>query len=293
MVFVPVIKNGLCGGEILLLRPNLLEGELEYNHKIDYLMCKWLVPPRKNHREFRLRDVFYEKTKAKTNDEMRIIAFKSAFLFLCENKVGEAVEILRPFANINFAQALTTFDETNGKRVDFNLLAYLLSRSTLPFPYVILYYNSLRVKGKLCPLILRKDQAERIIRLLREREFHAAQEIYKICLCDSERHLIKKRPYSLEEISAIIKSTEEKLKVYKIAEVHLFGSYARDEASQYSDLDIVVVTRRTVVDNDYLFGLQSVLEGVLKIPLDLHLFQNRIDYSNFDKKMRDDMVKIL
>jgi predicted nucleotidyltransferase len=100
-------------------------------------------------------------------------------------------------------------------------------------------------------------------------------------------------PYCREEIFGIIKSIKEKLEAFKIVEVQVFGSYARDEANAYSDLDIVVVTRQSVIDSDYLFNLQIVLEEALKIPLDLHLFQNQIDYSGFDRKMCADMVKIL
>lgn len=293
LVFISIAKNGLCGGEILLLRPFLLGNKMEYNHKIDYLMCKWLVPPRRNHREFRLRAVFCEKIKAKTKDEIRIRVFKSVFILLCANKIEEAVAKIQLFVKVNFGQVKTVFDETNQKKPDYNLFAYLLLKKALPFPYVVLYFNSLRVKRKLCPIIFRKDQIEKIIMFAKNGDWDAANETYRICLKASERYLIKIIPYRREEIFGIIKSIKEKLEAFKIVEVQVFGSYARDEANAYSDLDIVVVTRQSVIDSDYLFNLQIVLEEALKIPLDLHLFQNRIEYSSFDRKIRNDMVKVL
>lgn len=256
-------------------------------------MCKWLEPPRKNHREFRLRDVFYGKCKAVSKDEVRIMMFKSAFLFLCDNKIDEAIKALSSHIEIDANQAENIFLDTNGKRVDFDLFAHILVDYSIPLTYSVLYYNSLRVKSHLCPIILRKDQVERIFRMLRNKEFHKAHDLYRICLDNSEKHLIKRRPYQLDEVIAIIKSIEEELKAYKVAEVQLFGSYARDEANQHSDMDIVIATLQCRIDNDYLFGLQSILEDTLKIPLDLHIFQNKIDYSCFDKKMCSDMVKIL
>lgn len=266
---------------------------MEYNHKIDYLMCKWLVPPRRNHREFRLRAVFYGKERAGTKDEIRIRAFKSVFILLCANKMEEAVTKIQPFVKVNFGQIKTVYDETNQKKPDYNLFAYLLLKKSLPFPYVVLYFNSLRVKRKLCPIIFRKDQIEKIIMFAKNSDWDAANEIYRICLTASERYLPQRIPYCREEIFGIIKSIKEKLEAFKIVEVQVFGSYARDEANAYSDLDIVVVTRQSVIDSDYLFNLQIVLEEALKIPLDLHLFQNQIDYSGFDRKMCADMVKIL
>lgn len=256
-------------------------------------MCKWLEPPRRNHKEFRLRDVFHGKCKAISRDEVRITMLKSAFLFLCDNRIDDAIKVLSSHIKIDVNQAENMYLDTKGKRVDFDLFAHILIDYSIPLAYSVLYYNSLRIKAHLCPIILRKDQIERIIRILRNKDFHTAHDFYRICLDNSEKHLIKTRPYQLEEVGAIMKSIRDELKSYKVSEVRLFGSYARDEASQYSDMDIVVTTLETKIDNDYLFGLQSILEDTLKIPLDLHIFQNKIDYSCFDKKMCSDMVKVL
>ncbi|MCI2049508.1 MAG: nucleotidyltransferase domain-containing protein [Lachnospiraceae bacterium] len=73
--------------------------------------------------------------------------------------------------------------------------------------------------------------------------------------------------YSIEEISLKIRPVAEK---YHLKAIYLFGSYARGEAREDSDVDLLVDTSGADLDSLFkLGGLYSDLEDALKKTIDL------------------------
>ena len=74
-------------------------------------------------------------------------------------------------------------------------------------------------------------------------------------------------PYTIEEIKRRITPVAEK---YRLAAVYLFGSYARGDATEKSDVDLLVDIRGTEIDSLFkLGGLYNELEAALETGIDL------------------------
>ena len=74
-------------------------------------------------------------------------------------------------------------------------------------------------------------------------------------------------PYTIDEIKRRITPVAEK---YRLAAVYLFGSYARGDATEKSDVDLLVDIRGTGIDSLFkLGGLYNELEAALETGIDL------------------------
>ncbi|AAB99216.1 conserved hypothetical protein [Methanocaldococcus jannaschii DSM 2661] len=77
------------------------------------------------------------------------------------------------------------------------------------------------------------------------------------------------RMKTLSEIKEILRKHKKELKEnYKVKSIAIFGSYARGEQKETSDIDIMVEFYETP---DYLkfFELEDYLENILNIKVDL------------------------
>ena len=73
--------------------------------------------------------------------------------------------------------------------------------------------------------------------------------------------------YTVSEIESIIRPIAEK---FGLKAVYLFGSYARDEATEDSDIDLLVDTAGTQIRSLFSLGaLDCELEDALQKKLDL------------------------
>lgn len=83
--------------------------------------------------------------------------------------------------------------------------------------------------------------------------------------------------FTIEDIEKLVKPIAEK---YKVKEIYLFGSYARGEADEYSDLDFLVFGgenfKRTMI-----FSLAEDLREVLKKDVDVFEISEINKESNF------------
>ena len=77
--------------------------------------------------------------------------------------------------------------------------------------------------------------------------------------------MMQKPVFTMEQIAAAVKPLADK---YRVKEIYLFGSYARGEADENSDLDFLVfggeMFRRTMI-----FALAEELREVLKKNVDV------------------------
>jgi uncharacterized protein len=69
-------------------------------------------------------------------------------------------------------------------------------------------------------------------------------------------------------VLSLLKQHRNPLKNFGVARLALFGSFARDEANEHSDIDMLVRFDRIPTSKDY-FGLQFYLEDLLGRPVDL------------------------
>ncbi|MBP5280119.1 MAG: nucleotidyltransferase domain-containing protein [Erysipelotrichaceae bacterium] len=108
---------------------------------------------------------------------------------------------------------------------------------------------------------------------------------YILSLIDKDMH--KKKILSLKQIKDIIKPILNK---YGINDIYLFGSYARGEADQNSDIDIYCEKGkiRTLFDQN---SLEEELEKALKKKVDI-VFDTSVMDSYFEQQLREDLIKL-
>ena len=99
---------------------------------------------------------------------------------------------------------------------------------------------------------------------------------------------------SVEEITEKVKPIAKK---YNLKEVYLFGSYARGEAEEESDIDFVIDSSR-IKDYDELFDLQEDLERALKSSVDIVekevLSNNKtLQRKQFNQSVQKDMLEVV
>ncbi|MEY8463815.1 nucleotidyltransferase family protein [Streptococcus merionis] len=72
--------------------------------------------------------------------------------------------------------------------------------------------------------------------------------------------------YTIDEIKEKIQPIAKK---YQLPQVYLFGSYARGEADEHSDVDVAVETRGSLATGLDFFALSDDLEEVLGQEVDV------------------------
>lgn len=71
-----------------------------------------------------------------------------------------------------------------------------------------------------------------------------------------------------EAILMLLQNNQAKLKQFGVARLALFGSTVRGEATENSDIDVLVSFEKIPTSKEY-FGLQFFLEDLLEKPIDL------------------------
>lgn len=277
-------------GHVVLLGARMLK----YNPKIDYLMCKWMTEPKRNHKEFVLRAVFFDQAEPKTQDQLKICRYRNTFKLLISHEVDSAIDIFfsnnRPIESFDYRH----INEYLKRVPDFDLFVVLLKNDKLLTVLSVLLFNAIRVRNNLIPIIFQTRHLDLIMDYIENGQTHEAERLYELSCILTERFLMKKSSFSKDGIMEKFTLIRDELKLgYNIDKVYIYGSIARDDANEYSDLDVVVVTGLAAFDDDYVFSLQKVIEEQVKMPIDLHLFSEKIDYSVFDKKIREDMLQII
>ena len=94
--------------------------------------------------------------------------------------------------------------------------------------------------------------------------------------------------FTMEQIAAAVKPLADK---YRVKEIYLFGSYARGEANENSDLDFLVfggeMFRRTMI-----FALAEDLREVLKKNVDVFEITEVNPDSNFYQTIMKEKVLV-
>ncbi len=93
--------------------------------------------------------------------------------------------------------------------------------------------------------------------------------------------------YTIKEIKTIIKPILNK---YGITDIYLFGSYARGEAKETSEIDIYCNKGniRTLIDQE---NLEDELEDSLNKKVDMVFDSSNVD-DYFKKEIMEDMIKL-
>jgi len=100
--------------------------------------------------------------------------------------------------------------------------------------------------------------------------------------------------YSIDEIKKIVQPIAKK---YEIEEVYLFGSYARGQADEKSDIDFVVKAEDNsfLVENyfDFLEEMETAFQKEIDITFYKNVYQSATRFENrFAPRFERDKVKV-
>ena len=95
----------------------------------------------------------------------------------------------------------------------------------------------------------------------------------------------------LEEIEAILRKHKEELRErFGVRSIAIFGSYARGEETELSDVDILVEFERPI--GWEVVDLKDYLESLLGIKVDLVTKNAAMSRKNFWEHIREDLVYV-
>ena len=96
---------------------------------------------------------------------------------------------------------------------------------------------------------------------------------------------------TLSEIKEILRKHKKELKEkYKVKSIAIFGSYARGEQTEKSDIDIMVEFYEPI--GLKIVDLKDYLESILNVKVDL-ITKNSIQNPYIKKSIEEDLVYIL
>ena len=94
--------------------------------------------------------------------------------------------------------------------------------------------------------------------------------------------------FTITDIKALVKPIDEK---YNVDEIYLFGSYARDEADQNSDLDFLVFGGQNF-KLTMIFSLAEELRAILNKKVDVFEINEINQDSEFYKTIMKERLRV-
>ncbi len=282
----------------------------KYNPKLDYLFCKYASSkkPMSNIDEEKWRNVYREVQKAENVEQEKMLRFKAILNFIkaseCSFTVENLLECLQiylgsivkkedvdydklksifsfsnPLEDMNFRDLFITIILTKPFKEDINVVMAMIAT------------NFLLLKQGRIPVIFYARVVQKLLYLISSNEIDGAKLLMLNLLQRSE---ILNRKHKYIPIDEILKKFEEIKNVlqttYGVTSIFYFGSYAKNLANEYSDLDLFVEVdsqKQENEDNKYL--IKGYLEKELGISVDCHV--RDVGYSK--NPLRIDMIRHL
>jgi|GEM_PF-3982001 len=156
------------------------------------------------------------------------------------------------FSLENFEDLQNTYKEKSRNATE--IMMYILANQCFDnFSYVLasILYNNIIYQNEKRIIVFHPNHKEKAISIATNgsvSEF--AKFIEEITLQNQDYYAIKK-PYSLEDVRELIKKIDYNLiEFLKVKKIYLFGSFARNTETIYSDLDFLIITDSQYFDND-------------------------------------------
>ena len=270
----------------------------KYNPKIDYLFCKYLTS-----NDFIIEDeayfrkVYKEEEKPLTKEQIIMLKAKRILNFIKiplvkfnKNNILECYYILTNEKCLLDKEKDKLLDELirNGNHTNYSfgeqaflyVLKHNIFKSSWNKEMAKIIHNFIEIKSNRIPTIFYPYQMKKIMELLSNNNLLGAELEMKKIYYRTYEYNISHEYKSLEEIEKIIKDNIKTLKEkYAIEELYIYGSYARSEQHEYSDLDVFVVINKEKINNQTKYKLEKYISNLVKIPVDL-----LIDGLNTDKE---------
>lgn len=272
---------------------------MEYNPKLDYQFCKNLIVGTTNENEYRLRQVFFLKEKPISELEHRVLLYKD-MLSVLKSSNDHINDLMLIYEKL-YLEKLSVNQHAILKRVlaysSERLVYQRLAESKLysnKEEFIALVFTSKRFMNNLHPVVFYKVLAKVMCRHFENGSTDEAYQIFDEMLTLTNNQNFMHRLVNKKEITELIHDKQSEVRrLFGIYEVYLVGSCARDEMDQYSDVDLVVITR---CKDSYLIAksfkeIVSYYEHLFKMPVDLKI-GGKINEVNMNKNCLRDLCKV-
>jgi len=266
----------------------------EYNQKIDYLICKYLIGHKKKIiDELAMRKVYQEEKEAKTKEEIIMLRTKKIIEYIkipttrftlkeiekCyEMLIDEKAKITKLTQKL-LEEIVDNF--SINKVSDIAEISFIKILKSGAFGnkwngcMAKIVHNFILIKNGFLPTIIYAYQMKIIKRLIKEGEEEGAiielKKAYERTNKFNTKHVLI--PY--EEIVEKIKNKKEELKErYGVESVYVYGSYARREENEYSDLDLYIkLSKQKRKDKTNKRRIANYLEKELGLMIDIKIIE--------------------
>lgn len=279
----------------------------DYNPKIDYLLCKFTYASYIGAvDEGEWKDVYNERIEPKTKGQHFMTKVKKGLNYIkshLDESLDEMIShIYKTIMEKEMIElSLTSLMEAIDSYKDFfpaRTYYYVISNQVFPFfnkEMAILLHTLLRFKEDKLPIIFYPCDAKSI-----NEKIESGIEIQTIIdyiarISYRTMHLnVPHRLVSKDEIISKLLAMKKMLKErFGIATLGIYGSYARNEETVYSDLDIYgEVTSDKFGDEDNKHHIFKFLSKELGLNVDGKIKDNNFHYDDLRINMRRELIQL-
>ena len=278
----------------------------EYNQKIDYLICKNLIDlNEKTIDELKMRKIYQEEKEAKTKKEIIMIRAKKIIDYIKRptteftlKEIKKCYEMLvdkeakitkstqRLLKNIEEDFSINKVSDIAEKSI-IEILKSRAFGNKWNGCMAKIVHNFILLKKDLVPVILYPSQMKMIRKLINEGEEAGAIVELKKAYERTNRFNIKHIIIPYEEIQEKIKNKKEELKErYGVESVYVYGSYARGEENEYSDLDLYVeISKQKRTEEVKKVRIANYIEKEIGLAIDIKIVKELNKTKGKEKKI--------
>ena len=265
----------------------------KYNPKIDVKFLTHLSDDF-NHfeSELRIKRIYKNHLEPKSFYEKEFCQFKNAAEIIKSSPSFDAktaVEIIKMFDTCvdieldhlsNFINCLNENNDNDSLQIKtelFILSMKLLEHSDRQMSISLLFANITSLRNEKPPLIIFNKHKFELKQIILNYGYDKDKilGIFEKAYSSMEKYFRKHEYVSLNEVVNHLSLQKEKLiSSFNLSSLSIYGSYSRDEATEYSDLDLLVTLKNDVLLESYpKYELVNYLKDQVGLPIDVTIFQ--------------------
>lgn len=264
---------------------------MKYNPKIDYVFCRdFFYGPKKNNDEMRKRRIYKKELKPRSLQERLMRKAKRILIYIKRAKFSLSSLQKCYFLLTSQKMKLTEkkqeyllniikkYRESPMSYFPYEAFSIVIKRKVFPKKWNLfmaeIIHNFIRIKENKTPVIFSYGKTKNVLFYIENHQNEKAlmefQQLYK--RVDALNQVY---PYlSLTKVMKIIRKEKEYLKKsFFVDELWIYGSYARKEATKYSDIDVYILVSKKEMLNKELHIMMYLTEKIGRV-VDGHIEMN-------------------
>jgi len=270
-----------------------------YNKKINFKFLEYLYQhcDSKDLHEMHLKNVLNGKEEKIDNIDIFILRGKEVLDYILNNKVYNIFNIKNiyylytkeKFIDDNLLNGIIKIYDTEANK-EVEIYRYIIKNNIFGYYNIELakiLFNYIRIIDNNYPLIFYFELTNKINDLILN-DLDFTKELYKLIEL-TNHHNIKHEIIEYDYIYNKLIDNKNKLIKMGINELFIYGSYARKDYNEYSDLDLLCITNNIFhIDKE---TIKTILEAMLNIIVELNIKSH--DYYKFiTNDMNDEKIKV-